>query len=162
MPALKAYLATADAQVVRSALEESGVYVVTIDGTEIHLNTDDVEVRAASHEKFALAQEDGIAVALDTTLTDALRSEGISRDLVRALNDLRKEVGLEIADRIHLSLYAVGLAAEAISTHQETIAGEVLATRVSIEESIQPGTEGWHLLALEGGDISARVEVLKP
>jgi len=162
MPALKAYLATADAQVVRSVLEESGVYVVTIDGTEIHLNTDDVEVRAASHEKFALAQEDGIAVALDTTLNDALRSEGISRDLVRALNDLRKEVGLEIADRIHLSLFAQGLAAEAISTHQETIAGEVLATRVSIEESIQPGAEGWHLLALEGGEVSARVEVLKP
>ncbi|CAB5015793.1 unannotated protein [freshwater metagenome] len=162
MPALKAYLATADAQVVRSALEESGVYVVSIEGTEIHLNADDVEVRAASHEKFALAQEGGIAVALDTTLNDELRSEGISRDLVRALNDLRKEVGLEIADRIHLSLSAVGLAAEAISTHQETIAGEVLATRVSIEEGIEPGSEGWHLLSLEGGEVSARVEVVEP
>ena len=81
---------------------------------------------------------------------------------MRALNDLRKEVGLEIADRIHLSLSAVGLAAEAISTHQETIAGEVLATRVSIEEGIEPGSEGWHLLSLEGGEVSARVEVVEP
>ena len=54
------------------------------DGPIVQLGPDDVEVRAASHEELALAQEGGYAVALDTTLDDELRAEGIARELIRA------------------------------------------------------------------------------
>ena len=116
-----------DGAAVRRALDAEGAYRVVLDGEEVVLGPEDVEVRAASHEEFALAQEDGIAVALDTTLDDALRREGLARDLVRALNDLRKATGLEIADRISLRLRAEGAVAQAIAEYGTRIAEEVLA-----------------------------------
>ena len=61
-------------------------------------------MRAESHEEFALAQEGGYAVAIDTTVDDELRAEGIARDLIRLLNDQRKATGLEIADRVRVRL----------------------------------------------------------
>jgi isoleucyl-tRNA synthetase len=157
MPALKAHLATADGATVRRALEDHGEYRVDLDGETLVLDRDDIEVRAASHEEFALAQEDGIAVALDTTLDDALRREGVARDLVRALNDLRKATGLEIADRITLTLRADGPVAAAIAEHGATIAGEVLATGWELEEAPAAEADGWHLLTLDDGAAAARI-----
>ena len=61
-----------------------------------------------SHAELALAQEGGYAVAIDTTVDDELRAEGIARDLIRLLNEQRKAAGLEIADRIRVRLGATG------------------------------------------------------
>jgi isoleucyl-tRNA synthetase len=158
MPALKAHLDAADGATVRRALEQDGEYRVELDGETIVLDRDDIEVRAASHEEFALAQEDGIAVALDTTLDDALRREGTARDLVRALNDLRKATGLEIADRITVTLRAEGSVATAIAEHGATIANEVLATAWTLDEAPAAEADGWHLLTLDDGTAAARIE----
>lgn len=160
MPALKAHLAAADGAAVRRALEETGTYTVEVDGAQVVLDRDDIEVRAASHEEFALAQEDGIAVALDTTIDDALRREGTARDLVRALNDLRKATGLEIADRIALTMRAEGAVGAAIAEHGATIATEVLATRWTLEEAPATPAAGWHTLDLDDGPVAARIETL--
>ncbi|MFM8971203.1 MAG: class I tRNA ligase family protein, partial [Actinomycetota bacterium] len=159
MPALKAHLADADGAAVRHALEVDGVYSVEIGGETVMLDRDDIEVRAASHEEFALAQEDGIAVALDTTLDDGLRRERTARDLVRALNDLRKATGLEIADRIALTLRADGAVGAAVAEHAATIAGEVLAERWTVEDGAALPAEGWHLLDLDDGPVAARIEI---
>ena len=59
-------------------------------------------MRADRHQDFALAQDGSWAVALDLELDDDLRQEGTARELVRAVNDLRKSVGLELSDRITL------------------------------------------------------------
>jgi isoleucyl-tRNA synthetase len=158
MPALKAHLAAADGAAVRRALDEAGVYAVEIEGEAMVLDREDIEVRAASHEEFALAQEDGIAVALDTTLDDALRREGTARDLVRALNDLRKAIGLEIADRIALTLRADGPVGAAVTEHAATIAAEVLASHWTVETTPAAPSEGWHVLALDDGPVAARIE----
>ena len=88
---------------------------------------DEVQIRASSHEELALAQEGGLAVALDTTLDVALRREGLAREVVRAINDQRKAQGFQIADRIHVALGAEGELAAAIDEHRDWIAGEVLA-----------------------------------
>ena len=109
MPLVKDALLGADATVLRRGLAEAGTYELTLaDGTTTLLDTDDVDVRAASHEEFALAQEGGFAVALDTAVDDELRAEGIARDVIRLVNDQRKASGFEIADRVRLRIGARG------------------------------------------------------
>ena len=87
---VKAALAAADGSALQQALERDGF--VEIAGER--LEPADVDVRAERHADFALADDDGWAVALDLEIDDDLRREGQARELVRALNDLRKELGL--------------------------------------------------------------------
>jgi isoleucyl-tRNA synthetase len=89
-------------------------------------------VRAESHEELALAQEGGFAVAIDITVDDELRAEGIARDLIRILNDRRKAEGFEIADRIRVRLGASGRVEAAAHAHRDWIAREVLAVEFAV------------------------------
>ena len=132
LPRVKELLATIDGATVRRALDEDGSYALAIDGAEIQLTADDVAIRASSHEKLALAQDGDLAVAIDTTLDDALRQEGLAREVVRVINDHRKAAGFAIEDRIRVRLDATGQLLVAITEHRDWIAGEVLATDLDI------------------------------
>ena len=123
------------APTLQAALERDGF--VEIAGER--LTADEVEVRADRHEEFALAEDGWWAVALDLELDDELRSEGTARELVRALNDLRKAVGFELSDRIAVVVSAGPDAViEAVARHQAWIAGEVLARRHGRRRSASP------------------------
>jgi isoleucyl-tRNA synthetase len=126
---VKQALTTADGSELKQALDEQGF--IEIAGER--LGPDDVEVRASEHEDFALAQEGAWAVAIDLDLDDALHLEGTARELVRALNDLRRAVGLALSDRIHVrvDVAAAPRLAAAVDAHRAWISGEVLA--VSLE-----------------------------
>jgi len=153
VPEVKAALATVDAAAVRAALDADGGYdLVLADGTVVRLDPDDVEVRAESHEELALAREGGYAVAIDTTLDDELRAEGIARDLIRLLNDQRKAAGLEIADRIRVRLGATGRVEAAAHLHRDWIAREVLA--VAFEIGAPAADAGAAGLEVDGDAVS--------
>lgn len=130
LPAVKTQLAAVDGHAVREAFAAGRSYSLTVDGTDIELGPDEVEIRAREHRDLALAQEGALAVALDLTIDDALRAEGIARELARAVNDARKQLGFDIADRIALEVRAAGAVAEALHTHAEWIGAEVLAVRL--------------------------------
>ena len=136
---VKQALAEADGSVLKQALDADGEMEVA----GHRLTADDVEVRATHHESLALAEDAGWAVALDLEIDDELRLEGLARELIRAINDLRKGQGLAISDRVHVRVTAEGEWGRAIDAHRDTIAAEVLA------ESLQPGL-GDHALDLEG------------
>ena len=125
---VKAALAVADGSALQRALETEG----QVEVAGVVLGPLDVQVRAEGHGDFALAQDGPWAVALDLELDEDLRTEGAARELVRALNDLRKEQGFAIADRIHVALHAEGRPAAAIATHGPWIAGEVLAVTFEV------------------------------
>jgi isoleucyl-tRNA synthetase len=127
---VKAALAAADGSALQQQLEREGVIEVAGE----RLTADDVEVRATSHEAFAMAQEGGWAVALDLELDDDLRREGLARELVRALNDLRKEIGLAVADRIAVTVDDTGdgAIADAVTHHHDYVAAEVLAVELTV------------------------------
>jgi isoleucyl-tRNA synthetase len=133
MPQVKAELAAVDGAAIRHALDADGGYDLEVDGTTIRLDAEDVEVRATSHEEFALAEDAGVAVALDTRLDHALELEGLAREVIRLLNDHRKARGLEISDRIVAWLQADGPVSEAVTGHRDWIAGEVLARELHLE-----------------------------
>ncbi|MCU1426047.1 MAG: Isoleucyl-tRNA synthetase [Actinomycetia bacterium] len=135
MPVVKAALESVDGADVRRAFDAEGAWQLTLpDGTEIEITPDDVEIRAEQHEELALAQDGPRAVALDLTLDDDLRAEGIARELVRVINDLRKANGFEIADRIAARIGATGRGYDAIKRHRDWIAGEVLATSFEVTD----------------------------
>ena len=134
---VKQALTAAAGSELKDALDEQGF--IEIAGER--LGPDDVEVRARGHEDFALTQEGAWAVAIDLDLDEALRLEGTARELVRALNDLRRAVGLELSDRIEvrLDVAAAPRLAAAVGAHRDWIRGEVLA--VSLETA---GLDGDH------------------
>ncbi|HEY5154951.1 MAG TPA: class I tRNA ligase family protein, partial [Acidimicrobiales bacterium] len=118
---VKAALAAADGSALQQALETDGFVMVAGE----RLEAGDVEVRADHHEDYALAEGEGWAVALDLEIDDALRREGRARELVRALNDLRKELDFAIADRVVVTVQVGDGLREALDEHRTWIAGEV-------------------------------------
>jgi isoleucyl-tRNA synthetase len=148
VPLVKEALALVDGATVQRALDDDGRFELALgDGTTVELTADDVEVRATSHEELALAQGDGYAVALDTTLDEELRAEGIARDLIRAVNELRKELDFEIADRIHVRVVTSGRVEAAAHLHRDWIARETLAVDFAVEGD-----------ALAGERVTTRVD----
>ena len=163
VPRVKEVLATADGAAIRHALDEHGHFTIDVDGTEVVLDVDDVEVRATSHEELALAQEGAVAVALDTALDHDLRLEGLARELVRTINDLRKATGLEIADRIRVDIETEGSVAEALDRHVEWIAGEILAVELTAGAADPVGDPRTaHELSVDGTSTTIRVERVEP
>jgi isoleucyl-tRNA synthetase len=125
---VKTALAGADGSALQRQLETKGYIEVAGE----RLTADDVEVRAARHDAFALAEEGGWAVALDLELDDDLRREGLAREIVRSLNDLRKDVGLAVSDRIAVTVEADGPVADAIAGHHDYVSAEVLAVDLAV------------------------------
>jgi isoleucyl-tRNA synthetase len=123
---VKQALASADGSALKRQLDAQGWCEVAGE----RLSADDVEVRATQHDDFALAQEGAWAVALDLEIDEALRVEGVARELVRAVNDLRKEQGFDIADRVVLTIAGSERVEAALDAHGGDVAGEVLATEV--------------------------------
>jgi isoleucyl-tRNA synthetase len=139
MPLVKDALGAADGATVQRAIAELGIYDLELgDGSRVTLTRDDVEVRARSHEEFVLAEDAGYAVALDTAVDDELRAEGIARDLIRMINDLRRELDYDIADRIRVRVTTGGRVEAATHRHRDWIAREVLAVDFDVEGAAMP------------------------
>ncbi len=141
-------MAAADGSALRRELDETGA--IEVEGER--LTADEVEIRAARHEAFALAEDGGWAVALDLELTDDLRQEGLAREVVRAVNDLRKNLGLDLSDRIRLDLAGDPAVTAAIEANRTWIGGEVLAVDLGL------GTGGEHRVEIDGHAIEVGLE----
>ena len=101
------------------------------------LGPDEVLVERSGSDGFAVASEAGLTVALDTTLDAELLLEGRAFDLIRAVNQLRKDEGLAITDRIVLTVSATER--DVVGTHREWIEHEVLAVETRVDDSLEPG-----------------------
>jgi isoleucyl-tRNA synthetase len=128
-------LAQADAHEIVASLARDGAVTVTVDGDEVALAADDLDVRVEGREGFSLARDGPYGVALDVDITPALLAEGVAREVVRAIQDLRKLSGLRVEDRIELWLSSAqdGVAG-ALHEHRDVIAAEVLATATHVGE----------------------------
>jgi len=126
---VRAALAELDAAAAAEAaatLAGGGAVTVRLDGTLVDLGPDDVEVRTTPREGFTAAAEGGLAVALDLELDEDLRHRGLQREVVRQLQDLRKEAGFELSDRVVVWLEGF----DELAVDSALIGREVLADRI--------------------------------
>lgn len=127
MKAIAALVAQMDQHGIAEVEQKQG-WTGVIEGDEVVLDMNDFEIRAEDIPGWLVASENGLTVALDSTITEALRMEGVARELVNRIQNLRKDSGLEVTDRINLTLKSsefIQLAAEA---NRQFICEEVLAS----------------------------------
>jgi isoleucyl-tRNA synthetase len=130
-----------------AALAAGNTVTVEAGNRTVTLGPDDVELSQEVREGWGIAAEGGVTVALDLSITPDLRLEGLAREVVRAVQDARKAAGLDVSDRIALTLDASGDLQEAIDGHADYIASETLAVTMargvgSSEHEAQAEVEG--------------------
>ena len=138
-----------------SALEQHGTFALDPgDGQgPIELTTEHVTVQTQDIPGCLVSSEGGVTVALDVVLNDALKAEGLSRELVNRVQNLRKDAGLEITDRISLTVSAEGELRRALESNLDYIRTETLATEVTWTEE----EAGENLQLEDGASIWAQV-----
>lgn len=129
-PAVRGALAALDQAAAAATLQSGETLELVIDGKAIGLSGDDVLVQTEPLGGLAVAGEKGVTVAIDPHLTPELVQEGYARDLVRAVNNMRKEAGYDISDRIELGYEATGDVAATLVNFADFIGGETLAVRL--------------------------------
>jgi isoleucyl-tRNA synthetase len=140
MPQAAAAVEALDPESVNAAMAGERRVGIQVDGTEHDLEPDDVTLVMAPLDGYQVEAESGRAVALALELDEELRREGLAREIVRAVQNARKEAGLEITDRIELSLGGDGDLVAAAREHEDYVAGEVLATTVGYDAADPPET----------------------
>jgi isoleucyl-tRNA synthetase len=133
-PAVRAAILALDAEQAGRTFLQGESIGVDLDGKLVNILPEEVEVRVQAQAGFEVAAEGAYLAALKTDLTPELVREGLAREFVRRVQDLRKRAGFEIADRIQLYVAATLRLAEAIEEHREYVMGETLAVELSLGE----------------------------
>lgn len=113
-------------------LEQNGTLPVNVDGNTVDIVLEDVEIISEDIPGWTVAVEGSITVALDINVTPELRSEGVAREIVKRIQAIRKESGLEITDRVNVTITDIPQIAQSVSTHSEYISAQVLANSITL------------------------------
>jgi isoleucyl-tRNA synthetase len=124
-----------------SQLEQNGSLKIEIEGEIIELLHNDVEILSKEIPGYKVAIEGRITVALDINLSDSLREEGIARELVSKLQNLRKESNFEVTDKISIKIVDDPYIKAAINQFKTYICSEILATDIILESNLEADTE---------------------
>ena len=142
-PKMKAIAAaiTAFSQDDIAKIESEGKYVLNIEGSEIEIALTDVEIITQDIPGWVVANEDALTVALDTTITDDLRMEGISRELVNRIQNIRKESNFDVTDNIIVEIERHNLLCPAVERFMDYICSETLTKELKFVEKVQEPTQ---------------------
>ncbi|MBI3168718.1 MAG: isoleucine--tRNA ligase [Chloroflexi bacterium] len=130
-PAIQKAILAMSAEEVAKALLTGKPLEVNAGGETFHVISEEVEVKAMAKEGFAVAEDGAYVAALVTTLTPELVAEGLAREFLRRVQDLRKTANLDVADRIELFVEASAGLRSAVEAHQDYIKTETLAVKLS-------------------------------
>lgn len=122
-------------------LERKGELMLVISGNNIILTTDDVEISSQDIPGWLVANANGITVALDITLTEELKNEGIARELVNRIQNIRKDSGFEVTDKIKIQLQQNEELEKAVDANVTYIKSETLTETLDFVAAINDGTE---------------------
>ena len=139
-----------------AAIEQNKGWTANVNDEEVVLDLGDFEITAQDIPGWLVSSEGDLTVALDVTISDDLKAEGIARELVNRVQNLRKDSGLEVTDRILLKVDTNELIQTAIANNKEYVCNEVLANDVHFESL---GGEALTTDLIEEGD--ARIDLVK-
>ena len=138
-----------------NAFEKAGTFTLQVDGQEAVLERADVEIISEDIPGWLVANEGRLTVALDITVTDELKKEGLARELVNRIQNLRKSSGFEITDKVNITLASSAEMDGAVEAYQEYIKSQVLANNLVITaEPISDATS----LDFEDFTLAVKVE----
>lgn len=136
-------------------LEKNGSYTLKIDDHDVVIESTDVEIYSEDIPGWLVANEGKLTVALEVTVTEELRREGIARELVNRIQNIRKSSGFEITDKIKITLSKNIQTDEAVNEYNEYICNQVLANSLTMVDEVKEGTE------LNFDDYSLYINVIK-
>jgi len=138
-----------------TSFENTGALVFEIDGQKVELTTDDVEIISEDIPGWQVANDGRLTVALDVTVTDELRYEGIAREFVNRIQNIRKESGFDVTDKITVLIEDMDVIGAAVRRHSSYIGSQTLATRVDVVRDFTNGD----VRDVEINDIQVRISV---
>lgn len=119
-----------------TAFESSGSQVLSISGIQVTLTPDDVEIISEDIPGWQVANDGKLTVALDVTVTDELRNEGIAREFINRIQNIRKENGYNVTDKILIQIEELESVREAVKIHAGYIGSQTLATEVNLAKDL--------------------------
>jgi len=138
-----------------STIENEGEITVDINGKSVTLAPEDVEITSQDIEGWLVASSGSLTVALDVTLTDELKNEGIARELVNRIQNLRKDSGFEVTDKIEVQLQRDGKVEQAVNDNLEYIKRETLTAKLDVAEQVTNG------IAIAFDDVETKLAIKK-
>ena len=138
-----------------STIENEGEITVDINGKSVTLAPEDVEITSQDIEGWLVASSGSLTVALDVTLTDELKNEGIARELVNRIQNLRKDSGFEVTDKIEVQLQRDGKVEQAVNDNLEYIKMETLTAKLDVAEQVTNG------IAIAFDDVETKLAIKK-
>ena len=150
MKAVKAFVEGMESAAIEE-FEAAGSLTFEDQGLPVTISIEDCEVVTEDIPGMLVATGDGLTVALDAEMTHALRNEGLARELVNRVQNLRKSSGLEVVDRINIQIVASEVFQSALAEFIDYVNAEVLADSISYVESAE------HAMDVEGHEISVSI-----
>lgn len=159
LPKLKQALAAASGAQLMDEMTSHGKIQLTIDGSALELDSEDIQVRLTAKEGWSAAQGKSCVVALNTELSPELLREGIAKDAIRLIQDLRKKRQCNFIDRIAITIVSEDEnLRQALEAHREFICAETLSVRFDVVQSL-PG-EGFEPAELADGSVWMNLETV--
>jgi isoleucyl-tRNA synthetase len=124
-----------------NTIDKERSLTINISGKSINLTSEDVEILSQDIPGWLVASANGITVALDVTITEELRNEGIARELVNRIQNIRKDSGFEVTDKILVQILKNSVIEKAVSLNLEYIKSETLTNELVFADKIDNGTE---------------------
>src|SRR5690554_4787967 len=138
-----------------SEMEKNSEISLEISGNSVKLTLEEVEISSQDIEGWLVANANGITVALDITITDELRKEGIARELVNRIQNIRKDSGFEVTDKINVQMLRNESIEQAVNANLEYIKTETLTDSLTFVDKLENGIE------IEFDDLKTRIIVDK-
>jgi len=140
-----------------AAFEKEGSYTLRLDGSEIVLGPGDVEIISEDIPGWLVANEGSLTVALDVTVSDELKEEGIAREFINRIQNLRKDSGFDVTDKIHVMIENLDEIAGAVKKHSWYIGSQTLANHVELASFEETKDVNW----VDIDDRQVRIKIRK-
>ena len=138
------------------SIEKNGAIDIDLDGNSVSLSVEDVEIQTKDIPGWSVVSQNGLTVALDITLTDDLKLEGLARDIINRIQNIRKDADFDLTDKVYIEFLENDKVGTAVNKFKDHISEEVLALDITMVKEIEDG------IALEIDDINTKVRVYKP
>ena len=148
--------AASNSEAIIHGIEHEGYYDVTVEGETIRLIHEDVDIIPVDIPGWKVVNDGALTVALDVTISEDLRLEGIAREFVNRIQNLRKDLGFDVTDRITVKILQNDAYNKAIETNSEYIRTQILADDLVLAETVEQG----HPVEIDAG-VTSQIALLK-